>query len=344
MAQAKAWLIEQLGGERRILTLTGWGAPFGRPRQGAVVSTPIVVRTELTRYPGGVNTTRHDFGYNYEPWELHGRFRDKDPNLGKGGARLKAKLVESFLSDRQPVRISWGDILAYTGFLTSFEPRYESEAEIEWVLKADIDVDESAETLPEPAQPKTPQDSSAAIIAAMLATEEAIADVPLPGDLLDLLGSLIGVLAGAAGDLRDAAESVRSVKDATFSQLNRITSAISQVRAAGIALRETYMSLPADAATFSTRTQEAVRMLSSQVTVEEQLRAMLAESAELERAATVAKAGKVKTTHVAGNGETWEGVSSKHFRTPNRAAEIREANELGPGEKPRPGFEYVIPD
>jgi hypothetical protein len=63
-----AWRFEQLAGDKKTLILAGYSAPFGRPRQKAVVRDKVQIREKTTRYPGSSGPpTRHIFGDDYEP-------------------------------------------------------------------------------------------------------------------------------------------------------------------------------------------------------------------------------------------------------------------------------------
>lgn len=340
MAQGKLWVFEQLGGFQKTLTLSGEAAPHGRARKGAVVRTPIKARTERTYYGGSSEPTRHVFGVKYDDWELKGRFRDRD--LGSGGALAKRAEVEAFVADLQQVQVSWGDIIVFTGFIDEFDPGIEAESEIEWVMRLSIDRNDGTAP-PVVRHVKAPQDATAAIQKALSAVTTSIHTAGLPRDLFDIIDNLLNVFTGTVSALTSVASQVRNFKEATFAEINRVFSAVEAVRAAGLSLRESFISSPSDVVAIRGRADDLGQLLRSQATAEEQMRAALAECAEIERSADRARVGRIKTTYTAATGDTWESISRRFYGDVDRANDLREANSAGPGVQPFPGFQYLIP-
>src|SRR5262245_13842563 len=121
VTEGKPWRFEQLAGDRKVIELSGWAAPLGRPRQGAVVRDGIQIRKAETFYPeSDAGPTRHVFGRRYMPWELRGRFRDRAD--GVDFAKHQTEMLKAFVADAQLCRISWGDILSGVGFIDEFDP------------------------------------------------------------------------------------------------------------------------------------------------------------------------------------------------------------------------------
>ncbi len=341
-SEGKTWVFEQVGGEGRYLFLSGWAAPFGRPRQGAVVKPVLRARTERTYYPGSNTPTRHVFGVKYDDWELKGRFRDRD--LGKGGAKIKTEEAKAFVRDLLPVRISWGDVLVFSGFLDELEIGYESEAEIEWTLKVSIDNDEMAATpganlsdIP------SPSDLSTDLGAALDAITAVVALTALPGSIGDLVDSAVDSFRSVTGTVRGIVDQITTFKDATFAQINRAVAGVNQLREAGVELRETLLSIPSEQRGVGQRATDIVQLQVSQATVEDQIRDSLATGAEIERGTVFARIGRIKATFVAAEGDTWEAVSSRVYGSPDRASDLREANGAPAGQNPVPGAMYLIP-
>jgi len=71
------WILTPIRGDSATVVLSGYSAPFGRPRQKAVVKEIIKSRVQTTNYPGRLLPTRHSFGIMYEPIELTGRWMTK---------------------------------------------------------------------------------------------------------------------------------------------------------------------------------------------------------------------------------------------------------------------------
>ena len=124
-----------------------------------------------------------------------------DRDGGPGYAIAKAKEVSDFVRDKQEVRISWGDVVSYDGFIKWFEAARESEGEIEWKLHILIDEDNLAEpAMPDPAPP-SPRDSMLVIQQALLSAND-IATLPsLRPTVLDALRNAISTVGAATGAL-----------------------------------------------------------------------------------------------------------------------------------------------
>lgn len=345
--QGKSWTFTQLAGPKKVLTLSDWAAPFGGARVSSVVKAPTRARAERVFYGGGSNVTRHVFGVSYPNWELRGRFMDRAraPMGGAGFAKAKVAEIEAFLADQQPVSIAWGDILfANEAFLVEFEPGWESETDVEWVLTFEIDRREAVTRAPAGIlQSRPPADYTAQILRSLEVVEPIFGTPALPGDIFDAIDDLVSSLTGAVGQVLAAAQQIQSFKDATFAQLNRLQAAVATMGRAARALRETFVSIPQEALTLKDNADASIVLLTSQTTVEEQLLAMLDEGTQMDRAAVVARAGKAKTSYVARTGDTWESISTIQYGRPDRAADIREMNGIAPGANPVPGIEYLIP-
>lgn len=345
--EGKTWRFEQLAGAERILVLSGWAAPLGGPRVEAVVRTPTRIRTERVYYPGSDTPTRHVFGKAYPNWELKGRFRDRarPPMGGPGFAKAKSEEVESFVGDQQPVRISWGDVLvAQRAFLVEFDPGWEAEGEVEWVLRIEIDqkelVNNPAATL-QTARP--PADYENQIRAALATVETRISLFDLPGAALDALDTILANIDRAVFQAEIAIAGVGAFRSAPTTALNRILTTQESVRAVTVQLRETVVAIPQDALIFQDNADAAIKFLTAQAAIDRLLLEALIDSVDMTRAAELAKAGRAQGSHVARTGDTWESISTLFFGRPDRAGDIRELNAIAPGAQPVPGVEYLIP-
>jgi hypothetical protein len=173
--------------------------------------------------------------------------------------------------------------------------------------------------------------------------DRAISKSKLPGTLLDSLSILTDAVSGAIGTFSTAVSAIGDFKDATFSQLNAAVTAARRARQATIALRDTFCSLPLDVATFRNDAKEAIVFLTSQITCETSSRQLLDSFETVERSAAVTKAGRTRTTYVARDGDTWEGISMIYYFDPSRGNDVRDANAVVAGAPPTPGVEYVVP-
>ena len=71
------WTFQQLSDPKTTLTLPGWQAPFGRPRNGAIFNAGLKINKQRTNYPGvNVPPTIHKFGTELKPIEKVVSFYD----------------------------------------------------------------------------------------------------------------------------------------------------------------------------------------------------------------------------------------------------------------------------
>lgn len=340
------WQFEQLEGEKKTLVLSGWAAPFGRPRQGAVVRKAIKWRSERTYYPGGKNSTRHLFGLAFPDLELNGRFRS-GPLGGDGAAQKKMEEVLAFVADGQPVRFAWGGFVVGTGFIVEFDPGIEGAtikgaSEVEWKMLVEVDDYPGLQKGKAPVRAKPPYDYWFALRSLSGTIRQDLEGLALVGDVMDLIGSVLDQLTGAINEVTSIVDTLAEWKNGTFAQLNRIRGAAQNVILFGTNLRELVEQTKQDALAFNARTQE-LSTLATQASVISQIRAMSTTARDVDAEADRAIIGKLKTTYVAQDGDTWESISTKFFGDSGRANDIRDANLAGPGEQIRPGREYLIP-
>ena len=138
----KVWSFTQLGPPGDSMVLTGWSAPFGRPRNGTLVNAGTAIRTAATYYSGNIPPTVPAFGRARPPWELSGRFMDQATSVGYTQALQKQ--WNDFVEAQQIVRAQWGEILSYQIFIDKMDLNYESEHEIAWAMKGTVILDEAS--------------------------------------------------------------------------------------------------------------------------------------------------------------------------------------------------------
>ncbi len=360
MADAKDWYFYQKGGEKKLLVLTGWAAPHGRPRQKAVVTDGIEIRKEDVYYPGDEEgPTRHLFGRKYIPWELEGRFRDRSD--GAGFAKSKTEEVKRFVADQQAVSIYWGDIAAVDGFIRNFEPGRESEGEVAWRLVVDVDKDLLAKKKRPKVKPPITPAAAAKLTQQDLATmldnlphtpstdlfEGIAAIAALPGNVaapfFEAIDNQISKLTGLAGSFQKAAQSISNIEKMTFAEANKLATVSTQLQGGIGALDEISTNIRVDAALLREKAVEAAKLWKNQSAVAAALRDIMATLAETRVAARFAALKSSKRTYAAKQGDTWESIATQFYGTPSRAIDIIVANNIPAGQKPVPGAEYVLP-
>lgn len=337
------WTFRQLSGQKKILTLSGWSAPFGRPRKGAVVRDGVQVRVKSTRYPGNNGPpTRHIFGINYQDIELNGRFRDRE--LGKGNAKLKTEDVKSFVKDTQICDISWGDIIHISGLISEFDPGRESEGEIEWKMKILVDQDNMELRQINPTVPKTPNQLAQLVSSGLL--EIQALPTTLPGiklNVLDFIDDIVSEVTGAIGQLNNIANSISNFEDGLAKEAKRLIAGIHQVKTAILTLMTTIESTQQDSFHIRDSASDAIganEFIKSAIT---KATSSLSTLSDLENQCLVALQGDSRTTIRAQQGDTWESISSRVYGGPFEADKIRQANGVRYGRKPEPGAIIVIP-
>jgi hypothetical protein len=344
---ALPWILQQLGGQKKRIVLSGWSAPMGRRRESAMVNEKINVRTKTSLYPDSKSArkTRHVFGIEHEPWELKGRFMDRE--LGIGGSNAAAAELKEFLRDALPIRVSWGNIVSYDAFLDSVELGREAATDIAYTLHIDVDEDNnagrSARSVEAPPSP-------AAVMARVMAQVDAsVAPLirpqkpAIPISLFDKISDAISVVTGAMGAVAGVANDIDDFVSATGAQLDRLVYGIRQGRTAIQTLRGVYTR--AQLSTFSTASAatDLLETEAAQVQFEANMLAVLAQLEELDRQAAISKRGKLATHVTARDGDTWESLAFAAYGDPDRTDALRDANGVRFGELPVAGRTYMVP-
>jgi hypothetical protein len=344
---AQSWTITQKSGDRKQLKLSGWGAPFGRPRQGSVVRTPIQVRQKTYYYPGNNVPTRHIFGLKWDNFDLHGRFMDYYG--GTGFAKQQVQFINEFVSDQVECYIEWGRILSFTGLIEKFDPGYESEGTVDWKMSVLISKDNY---LPEPSQQRpAPLQKTAADYTNLIVNQFALIGkkgnltMPpsMPGNLLDALGSVVNVVNSAVAQFVGYASAVENFEQATFNELARLRAGIGQLKTALLSLRDMNASLQSDAILLSRDSLEMISLQNTQATADITMITTMSQLEQMDRAALQAQRGTVSRTYVALTGDTWESISITMYGSLSGVNAIRQANGVKYGINPIAGAVYQIP-
>lgn len=139
MATGSSFIITELSGERREVTLSGRGLPY-RP-----FSLRTGQRVELTWLPGSPVATSTVLGAREDPTTLRGMWKerffyggDEEPpfkvnNRQVSSVREAVDILEKICQQGQQVRVSWMSI-SRVGFLTDFEAIWHNIRDVEWVM------------------------------------------------------------------------------------------------------------------------------------------------------------------------------------------------------------------
>jgi hypothetical protein len=344
MATPKTWTFRQLGGDRKELTLAGAAAPHGRPRQKPVVSDGIKVRQSKTMYPGSSIPTRHIFGTECEDLELAGRWRDQD--LGPGGAATYVSLMKDFVAAQQPISVSWGDAVIIRGLAVNFVPSRESEAEIPWTLKIEVDSDDSRAAIVRSAPPVDPQgyaDKVAQMLTPYVNFANPTKDIEISPSFLDTLDDVVSSLNGASASFLKAAFAIDNFEQATADSLKRLVAGAGQLKTALLTFQQTMDTTRTDAALLRDASKSNILWFEQVASAQVNTFAASALLTELGVRAETAQTGSIGTTYTAQYGDTWESLATRFLGGPSAAERLRVANGAKFGQQPTPGALLRIP-
>jgi hypothetical protein len=369
----KPWTFAQLGGPKKITTLTGWDAPFGRPRQGPIVNAGISIRRSVTYYTdtaGATPPTVHAIGTEPKSWELHGRWMDssgsgpggigKIANTGTGRARELQRYWSDFVSDKQLVRAKWGDILSYVIFIHDLDLHYESETHLTWKLTADVIKDDQA-PVPKHSKPsQTPidfADSLRSELAASVFNGKTFTSIgALLGELSDTIGLLVGGLQAPFAAVYDTALALSDFETALSSDLGKMASGLQTIKTSVLALQDATELALSRVALLDLETsnfdwgpvgllsgEDQVDLAASKIDSDLAIDNVLALIADMQAEIARAQRGTTTTAQSAQDGDTWESLSTRAFGGPSGARAIKDANGVRYGQRPQPGKLYKIP-
>ncbi len=341
---AAPWVFEQTGGDKKVLRLEGWDAPKGRPRQGAVVSDGIEIRSKRTYYSGSDVSTRHIFGHKFDDWELTGRFMDRFG--GVGYARSKTEYTKQFVADKQPVLIHWGEDVAVTAFITKFKPGRESPQEIAYTFDIEVDSDDLLARGARPAVAPANAPGRAFLMGQLL--DEMLVPVEaqppsFAGGSMDLLDSIIDSVQSAFANFVAAANTISSFEQALIGDIRRFRASLGQLKTSVIIFRESYQDFRSDLVIQSDYADEQLSFAALQAASGASSIDLMLQMVEADREAAIAERGKIQAFYEARSGDTWESIARKMYGSVTRTNDIRLANGVPPGAPPLPGTIYLIP-
>ncbi len=342
------WKFEQTGSNPKTLTLEGYSAPFGRPRQKAVCEEEFGVRVQTVRYPGNDGPpTRHLLGTKWtDEFQLTGRWMDRKLG-GAGLANLKVDEWQRFIAEQKNLRISWGDIVSYTGMIEKIKIGRESPSEVVWTLYILIDEREGfRETRPLPprnfASKKRDYDLAASNFVSTSKLQFNTHRDWSP-DLLDVMDSTLSSLASFSASLNKAVRQFDNITSATSASLQRLRMSIHGVKTAFINYMHTIDNVVIDTALFIRQSESDINWFAYKQDQNVQASVILGILADMDREAEIAERGRSRTTYTGRNGDSWEMVGVQFFGDPDGADLIRQANGVRYGELPTSGRIYQIP-
>lgn len=348
MAVTPEWTIEQLGGDRKKISLTARFAPHGRPRQKPVITKRTSTRQIVVRYSGTNVPTRHILGDLYEDRELTGRFADWYPGGGPGVARARATELHQFKADAQPVRVTWGSVLSFTGLVDVVETAYESVAEVAWKIVFNVDSDDDVKQTLSGAQPVSPASvQPQAIVQELLgplAVLQSFSTLPnISADFLDSIADVVDALNAPAASLLAIADQVQTLEGALSVDLRRLSGAITGLNTAVARMRESVDLFSDEQAMNFQNSQTAISYGATRMAMDRACDLIALLLADLFNSTELALRGKSQTSYVAQAGDLWESISVSFYGDPSGAQKIRDANGVRYGAQPVAGKSYHIP-
>lgn len=340
------WTFAQVEGpsdDRKLLVLTGWYAPFGRPRKDAIFKELVKSRIQTTRYPGSPKQTRHAFGANWEPIELKGRWMTK---AGGDTAQNMAELWISFVRDERTCRIAWGNITSWTGYVEELELGHESENEIAWRMRIQLDQREdasrhtaAASTSPRSLVNNALQDAGKFLAGATPST--SLKDKISP-DLLDTLDSLAASLNAPAATIARIGAQLDNIEKRTYQTLQHFRGAVSNMRTAIANMRDTIMGAEIDSAILIRSAKSDLEWASYANNFDVTSMVVLDDLNKLDRTAELSMKTEATKFITAVDGDTWESLARRATGSIEKAGEIRALNGARYGQKPTPGEAYLV--
>lgn len=342
----QTWTFEQLGGEKKKLTLDGYAAPFGRPRQKAIFEEEFKERIQTTRYPGNSGPpTRHLFGQQWnDQMILTGRWMDRHLR-GQQTATSLVVAWQDFLKDEQRVRISWGSVASFIGYCESLNVGWESDTECTWKITFLVDEkpSQTRRRLPVDSGIENNLSSLIAFVNKSRASAAAIANNLNP-DFIDQLDGVFSQVAVGTSQLVRFSNQISDLESRSFGTLQRLRLGIQEVKTAVLNLQSTIGSATDDGVLFTRQAPETVITL-AQFRADNDVNAMIildllaSMHVSVERVLT----GKAYTSYEARVGDSWESISTQIYHGADGAGKIRAANGIKYGELPVPGVTYRIP-
>ncbi len=340
------WTFRQTDGKlpRKTLTLSGWNAPFGRPRKDPVIKETIKSRIQTTRYPGSNAQTRHAFGTNYESTELKGRWMTKAQPDGKNANEIADEWIK-FVQDERTCSINWGFLVQYTGYISEIEISRESPSEIAWRMKIEIDQRDN-DAIRTGGATNKPISDDLADIKAFQAGSKKLFDSTAPDmspDLFDFLNNLAGLANFPSSVLNKLASRFDEIEKASFATIQHFRGAVTGLKSAYLTNLETVDNVSIDSAILIRSAESDLAWLQYQLDLDLETLFMVDMLNKIDRKAELAQKPEADKFVIAVDGDSWESLATRVFGGPTRAGELRALNGAKYGAKPESGVRYLVP-
>jgi hypothetical protein len=345
-------------------TLAGWSAPFGRPRNGALVDDGVSQRYSRTNYSGkNVPPTIHSFGTVLKPIEMHGRWMDRQIPL-LGGATQYRKTWKQFVTDGSVVRMTWGSYLSYQIFIHDIELKIEGIGDVAWQIKAECLLDEQGPVPPQ----RLPATQAPFDIAHQMYQLFPTIFAFYPQSFGSLLGMLNEISDGLSDlksainapfqDIYNTCSALTSFESAVSSDLTGLLSGITAMQTGILALRGQTDYLLSGAEFLNTPDSQALNDLSgggiftgadvvSFTAAKQQsdiaMAKFLALLAQMYVQVEMVRRGTPTSAYVAQAGDTWESAAERLMGSADGGRQLRAMNGIVYGQLPVPGVSYSVP-
>lgn len=341
------WTFEQIEGpsaDRKTLELDGWNAPFGRPRRGAVMRELIRSRIQTTRYPGAHGQTRHAFGTNWEPFDMHGRWMTKTDGTVADDIATE---WTNFVRDERTVRIAWGLLVSFRGYIEELELARESEDEIEWRMKIHIDVREDIEKrVAITPQRKGLSNGDLATVQSWVNLSQKLTPPntdQMSPDFLDSLDNIAATVNEPAALMNKLAGQMDSFEKAAYSTLQHFRGAIVGFRTALLTFQDVIVNADIDSAMLIRTADDDVQWVQYQANSQDEILQVLMDLANIDRRIQLAQQGTTDPVFItARDRDTWESLSVRATGSSDKASMIRQLAGAKYGERPQPGESYLV--
>lgn len=344
------WEFRQLGGEKKVLTLANYSAPFGRARKSALIEEVIKVTVQTTRYPGSKKApTRHTFGSGWEPMSLNGRWSTRQLAGSKPGEGYTAgELADAwslFVRDEQTVRVSWGNVFSFQCIIEELHLSRESEDEIAWKMQLLVD---QRDDIPSNWRLKGEPANIIQDVAALqtFAADYQIKPTTVPDmapSLFDQLEMLTGNIKSYTGALAEIADLGYNLEQATFSTIQNFRGIISNLESAIVTMRLTILNAQLDSVSTIKRAETDIAWYTYKASYDIDSINAFAILKEMDKKMELAQRSDLSKFITAQDNDDWEKLAYRAGLGIDRASDMRSVNGISFGQLPIPGQIYVVP-
>jgi len=346
------------------LTLGGWSAPFGRPRNGEIFNAGIKIQRSRTDYPGrDVPPTIHAFSSQLKDVDVHGRWMDQA--IGTvGGAQKYIANWKAFVKDQRVVRVSWGGIISYQIFIHDMDMKMEGPGDVVWRMQADTLVDEQAVaanlTFSAIATPFDMATAMSKYFPSGVFFPSAFISPSLSAmlsQITDSLSTLVSQLNTPFQYIYNTCSAISSFETAISSDLTGLSSGVSAMQTGILQLRQQTDFLLSNAVLLNVSDAEPLNGVNGGIVTGSDMTALTAAKQSSDYAASQIlklmtqmqaqidkfRRGVPASAYIAKSGDTWEQISINILGNASGARKIKAYNGVRYGEQPNAGQQYTIP-